>query len=52
MKEELYLDFDLDHTKDVPALLDQYVFFFNNQRWHAALGYKSPVQYRTELGFP
>ena len=52
MKEELYLDFDLDHTKDVPALLDQYVFFFNNQRRHAALGYKSPVQYRTELGFP
>ena len=52
MKEELYLDFDLDHTKDVPALLDQYVFFFNNQRRHATLGYKSPVQYRTELGFP
>jgi transposase InsO family protein len=52
MKEELYLDFDLDHAQDVPTLLDQYVFFFNNQRRHAALGYKSPVQYRTELGFP
>ena len=52
MKEELYLDFNLDHTQDVPALLDQYVFFFNNQRRHAALGYKSPVQYKTELGFP
>ena len=52
MKEELYLDFDLDHAQDVPALLDQYVYFFNNWRRHAALGYKSPVQYRTELGFP
>lgn len=52
MKEELYLDFDLDRAYDVPALLNQYVFFFNNQRRHAALGYKSPVQYRTELGFP
>ena len=52
MKEELYLDFDLDHAQDVPALLNQYVFFFNNQRRQAALGYKSPVQYRTELGFP
>ena len=52
MKDELYLDFDLDHAQDVPALLDQYVSFFNNQRRHAALGYKSPVQYRTELGFP
>ena len=52
MKEELYLDFDLDHAQDVPALLDQYVSYFNSQRRHAALGYKSPVQYKTELGFP
>ncbi len=52
IKEELYLDFNLDQTVDVPALLEQYVFYFNNQRHHAALGYKSPVQYRTELGFP
>ena len=41
MKEELYLDFDLDHAQDVPSLLDRYVFYFNNQRRHAALGYKS-----------
>ncbi len=27
------------------------VDYFNNQRCHAALGYKSPVQYKTELGF-
>jgi hypothetical protein len=42
----------LDHAQDVPALLDQYVFFFYSQRRHTALGYKSPVQYKTELGFP
>lgn len=52
MKDELYLDYGLGSTKDVPALLDQYVYYFNNQRLHAALGYKSPVQYKTELGFP
>ena len=51
IKEELFLDFDLAHAKDVPALLDAYVDFFNNQRSAAALGYKSPVQYKTELGF-
>ena len=51
MKEELYLDFDLDHAQNVPDLLDQYVVYFNNQRRHSALGYKSPVQYKTELGF-
>lgn len=27
IKEELYLDFDLAHTLDVPALLDAYVLF-------------------------
>ena len=51
IKEELFLDFDLGHAKDVPALLDRYVEYFNNRRSAAALGYKSPVQYRTELGF-
>ena len=51
IKEELFLDFDLAHSKDVPALLDQYVSFFNNVRLAAALGYKSPVQYKHELGF-
>ncbi|HIR68335.1 MAG TPA: IS3 family transposase, partial [Candidatus Pelethousia gallinarum] len=51
IKEELYLDFGLAHTDNVPALLDAYVQFFNNDRPAAALAYKSPVQYRTERGF-
>ena len=51
LKEELYLDFDLAHTLDVPALLDAYVLFFNNHRPAAALGYRSPVQFKTERGF-
>ena len=51
IKEELFFDFDLAHAKDVPALLDTYVDFFNNRRPAAALGYKNPVQYRTERGF-
>ena len=51
IKEELYLDFGLDTAEDVPALLDKYVHYFNNMRPAAALGYKSPVQYKTELGF-
>ena len=51
IKEELYLDFGLENTEDVPKLLDEYVYYFNNRRPAAALGYKSPVQYKTELGF-
>ena len=51
IKEELYLDFDLETAEDVLKLLDEYVHYFNNRWPAAALGYKSPVQYKTELGF-
>ena len=51
IKEELYLDFGLETAEDVPKLLDEYVYYFNNRRPAAALGYISPVQYKTELGF-
>ena len=51
MKEELYLDFGLASAENVPLLLDKYVYYFNNRRPAAALGYKSPVQYKTELDF-
>ena len=51
IKEELYLDFGLNEAENLPDLLNQYVYFFNNHRPAAALGYKSPVQYKTELGF-
>ena len=30
---------------------DEYVYYYNYDRPAAALGYKSPVQYKTELGF-
>lgn len=51
MKEELYLDFGLASTEHVPTLLEQYVYYFNNRRPAAALGYKCPVQYKNQLGF-
>ena len=51
IKAELYLDFDLENAEDVPKLLEDYVYYFNHKRPAAALGYKSPVQYKTELAF-
>ncbi|GKI14061.1 transposase [Oscillospiraceae bacterium] len=51
IKDELYLDFHLASAKNVPALLDSYVHFFNHRRPAAALGYKTPVQFKTDLGF-
>lgn len=51
IKEELDLDFDLKHANSLAKLLRNYVHYFNSKRQAAALGYKSPIQYKTELGF-
>jgi transposase InsO family protein len=51
IKEELYLDFDLGHTDDLNGTLDRFVAYFNHDRLAAALGYKSPVQFKIEQGF-
>lgn len=51
MKEELYVDFDIYHATDVPALLERYVQYYNRERVAYALDYKSPLQYKTEMGF-
>ncbi len=51
IKEELYLDFDLRHTDDLNGTLDHFVTDFNHHRLAAALGYKSPVQFKIEQGF-
>ena len=50
MKEKLYLDFGRQPQRTSPLFLDTYVHDFNNSRRVAALGYKSPVPYKTELG--
>lgn len=39
IKGELYLDFGLAETENLPDLLNQYVSFFNNLRPTATLGF-------------
>jgi transposase InsO family protein len=51
IKDELYVDFGLKTTNDVPGVLNKYVKYFNNKHSAAALGYKTPIQCKTELGF-
>ena len=51
IKEELILDFKLKDTNNIRGVLNRYVHYFNNYRPASALGYKSPVQYKTEQGF-
>ena len=40
-----------DYSARILETMQTGVIFFNNRRLAATLGYKSPVQYKTELGF-
>ena len=49
MKAELILDFGISKVSNLKKTLDQYVLYFNSERFAAALDYKTPIQYKTEL---
>ena len=51
IKEELYIDFGLYRSQDIPRLINNYIHYFNNYRLSSKLQYKTPVQFRIEQGF-
>jgi len=51
MKNELYIDFNLQNTKDIPKTIANYVEYFNHERLSYRLKYKTPIQVKSELGF-
>lgn len=51
IKEELFIDFDLKHSKDVPNLIKLYINYYNYERPAYSLNYKTPIQYKIESGF-
>ncbi len=51
IKEELFIDFDLKHSENVPNLIKLYIDYYNNERPSCALNYKTPIQYKIESGF-
>ena len=51
VKAELYLDFNIRHTDHFEKVITDFIFYFNNDRPAYALQYKTPVQYKTDLGF-
>lgn len=46
VKTEMFIDFDLSHCEDVPAFVERYITFFNEERPSAALGYLTPKAYK------
>lgn len=51
IKEELLIDFDLKKCDNIPKLIKEYVYYFNNIRPSYALKYKTPIQFKLESGF-
>lgn len=51
IKEELMIDFVLKYCKDVPKLIEEYIYYYNNEQPAYSLKYKNPIQYKIELGF-
>ena len=51
IKDELYYDFNVHKADNLPQLITDYIDYFNHHRTAFALNYKTPVQYKRELGF-
>lgn len=51
IKEELFIDFDLKHSEDVPNLIKLYIDYYNNERPSYALNYKSQFNIKLNQDF-
>ena len=45
------IDFDIKNCEDIYKFIDDYIYYYNNERPSYKLNYKTPIQYRIELGF-
>ena len=51
IKDEIIHDFDIDSYDSFDEFINTYIYYYNNERLAYSLDYKTPIQYRTELGF-
>lgn len=51
IKSEMYIDFDINNYTTVQEFIDDIIYDNNNIRPSYALQYKTPIEYRTQLGF-
>ena len=51
LKKEMYIDFYTNNYKTVQEFIADIIYDNNNLRPSYALNYKTPVEYRTQLGF-
>ena len=51
IKKEMYIDFDINNYNTVQEFIDNIVYDNNYLRPSFALNYKTPIEYKTQLGF-
>lgn len=51
IKDEMYADFDLKHCDDIKKFISSYIRWFNRERPAYALQYKTPHQYKSDMGY-
>lgn len=47
IKEELFIDFNINSSNDIFSEIDNYIYYFNNERPQAALNYLTPIQFKS-----
>ena len=51
IKKEMYIDFDINNYNTVQEFINDIIWDNNNYRPSYALKNKTPIEYRTQLGF-
>ena len=51
IKKEMYIDFDINNYNTVQEFIDEIIYDNNYLRPSYALNYKTPIEYKTQLGF-
>ena len=51
IKDELFIDFSLRKSGDVLSLIRNYINYYNHERPMYCLKYKTPYQYRIDMGY-
>ncbi len=51
LKKEIFIDFNVNNYENVQDFINDIIYDYNNFRPAYALNYKTPIQYRIELGY-
>lgn len=51
IKQEMIIDFKMYKSDNLFEFIDNFMYYYNNERPQYKLKYKTPIQYKTELGF-